>query len=339
MKTVLFHVNQFSLRGTEVAVYDYAHFNELLLNNRSVIASHRQSPHHPDVVKKFSDRFEIYYYDNLEELQDIVVKVKADVFYALKPGVNDGVVLNNVKNCIHVVFCHYQPHGDVYSYISEWLAEAVSDSRQPWVPHIVSLPEIDGDLREELDIPADAIVFGRYGGLETFDIPFVKREIYKIAANRPDLYFIFMNTENFLIKKRYFLKKRVNKILSLWLFRKRAIPNIIFLEGSSNIARKVKFIKTCDAMLHARTRGESFGIACGEFSIFNKPVITCNADWVPERNHIVTLKNKGLYYSSARELRHILNRFEKRPTEDWDAYTEQFNPKSVMAKFKTVFLD
>jgi hypothetical protein len=339
MKTVLFHVNQFSLRGTEVAVYDYAHFNELLLKNRSVIASHRQSPHHPDVVKKFSDRFEIYYYDNLEELQKIVTEVNADVFYALKPGLNDGVVLNNVKNCIHVVFCHYQPHGDVYAYISEWLTDAVSDSRQPWVPHIVSLPEIDGDLREELGIPADATVYGRYGGIETFDIPFVKREIYKVAASRPDLYFIFMNTENFLIKKRYFLKKRANKILSPWLFHKRVMPNIIFLEGSSNIAKKVNFINTCDAMLHARTQGESFGIACGEFSILNKPVITCNADWVPERNHIVTLKKKGLYYSSAKELRDILNRFEKRPTKNWDAYTEQFNPTSVMAKFKTVFLD
>lgn len=338
MKTVLFHVNQFSLRGTEVAIYDYAHFNEVLLNNRSVIASQRQSSHHPDVVKKFSDRFDIRYYDTLEELQKIVIDERIDVFYALKPGQNDGVMLENVKNCVHVVFCHYQPHGDVYAYISEWLADAVSDGRQPWVPHIVSLPEVEGDLRRELNIPENAIVYGRHGGLETFDIPFVKREIYKIAARRPDLYFIFMNTDNFLEKKRYYTRKKINKILSTWLFRKKSMPNIIFLEGSSDIARKVRFIKTCDAMLHARTRGESFGIACGEFSIFNKPVITCNADWVPERNHIVTLKDKGLYYSSASELGILLSTFKKRPTKNWDAYTEHFNPKAVMKKFESVFL-
>lgn len=339
MKTVLFHVNQFSLRGTEVAVYDYAHFNELLLNNRSVIASHRHSPHHPEVVNKFTDRFKIYYYDTLEELQKIVLDESVDVFYALKPGQDDGMLLANVKNCIHAVFCHNQPHGDVYAYISEWLADTASGGRQPWVPHIVSLPEVEGDLRRELNIPADAIVYGRHGGIETFDIPFVKREIYKIAARRSDIYFIFMNTENFLIKKRYFSKRRANKILGPWLFRKRTMPNIIFLEGSTDIDRKVRFIKTCDAMLHARTQGESFGIACGEFSIFNKPVITCNADWVLERNHIVILKEKGLYYSSANELRGIISRFAKRPSENWDAYTEQFNPKSVMEKFKKVFLE
>ena len=36
---------------------------------------------------------------------------------------------------------------------------------------------------------------------------------------------------------------------------------------------KVKFINTCDAMIHARAMGETFGLAVAEFSKKNKPVI------------------------------------------------------------------
>ena len=37
---------------------------------------------------------------------------------------------------------------------------------------------------------------------------------------------------------------------------------------------KVRFIQTCDMMIHGRTVGETFGIAIGEFSFYNKPVMT-----------------------------------------------------------------
>ena len=37
MKTVAFLSNKLTLRGTEVAIYDYAHYNETLLGNKSVM--------------------------------------------------------------------------------------------------------------------------------------------------------------------------------------------------------------------------------------------------------------------------------------------------------------
>jgi hypothetical protein len=36
---ILFHSNQLALRGTEVALYDYAHYNENFLGNESLIVS------------------------------------------------------------------------------------------------------------------------------------------------------------------------------------------------------------------------------------------------------------------------------------------------------------
>ncbi|CQR74801.1 hypothetical protein SOV_08260 [Sporomusa ovata DSM 2662] len=316
---ILFHTNQLSLRGTEVALFDYAHYNEEILHNESIIAVKRAGPHphHPLVVEKFHQRFRVFYYDTLPQLQQLAEDEKVDIFYALKSGENDGLLLPGVKNCVHAVFMHYDPHGEVYAYISKWLSQTITGGIMPYVPHIVHLPNVAGDLRQELNIPESATVFGRYGGWETFDIPFVKDLVATVAAKNPDIYFLFMNTENFGGK----------------------LNNIIFLDGAANLDYKIKFIKTCDAMLHARCQGESFGLTCGEFSIFNKPVITCNADFIRERCHINILGSKGIYYANYEQLENILSNFTKEPQKNWDAYSQQYSPAAVMAKFKAVFID
>ncbi|MEN6413875.1 MAG: hypothetical protein ABFC84_14115 [Veillonellales bacterium] len=336
---ILFHTNQLSLRGTEVALYDYAHFNEIHLHNESIVATRRDAAHHPMAVEKFTKRFKVIYYDKLEELQQYAAKEKIDIFYAIKSGKNDGVVLNGVKNCIHVVFKHYDIHGDVYAYVSKWLSEEMSGGKSPYVPHMIYLPETEGDLRRQLGIPKDAIVFGRYGGKETFDLPFVKRLVYQVASKRKDIYFLFMNTEDFLHAKTYFRKKWANVLISPVMFPRNEMDNIIFLDGVADPMYKRKFIQTCDAMLHARRQGESFGIACGEFSICNKPVITCNAPYIKERSHIEILGNKGIGYLDYTELGKIILQFTKQPGKNWDAYSEHFNPQVVMQQFKEVFIE
>ncbi|BBB91616.1 hypothetical protein MAMMFC1_02300 [Methylomusa anaerophila] len=336
---ILFHSNQLSLRGTEVALFDYAHYNEEILNNDSLIAVKRGKIHHPMAVEKFHNRFRVFYYDTLEQLQKLAEDERVDVFYAIKAGENDGILLKGIKNCVHTVFKYYDPHGNVYAYVSEWLSQEMSGGKVPYVPHIVHLPNAEGDLRKELNIPENATVFGRYGGLETFDIPFVKRLVYSIATKRKDIYFLFMNTENFLERKSFLKKKWLNKFISPLLFTNTKMNNIIFLEGMADPYYKTKFIKTCDAMLHARLQGESFGIACGEFSIFNKPVITCDASFIKERSHIDILGNKGIYYANYDQLKKILDNFNKNPGKDWDAYSQEYNPVAVMTKFKEVFID
>ncbi len=38
---IAFHSNQLSIRGTEVVLFDYAHYNKLLLGNESFIISRK----------------------------------------------------------------------------------------------------------------------------------------------------------------------------------------------------------------------------------------------------------------------------------------------------------
>ena len=196
MITVAFHSNQLCLTGTEVALFDYADYNEHLLGNRSVIVSDQNSPNNNcEAIAKFSARFPVYLYSDRRQIEGILAKEGVDLFYCIKAGFNDGLCSNLCKTAVHVVFEYMEPHGDVYAYISEWLANHMSAGKLPFVPHMVHLPETDEDLRSELGIPTGAVVFGRHGGFHTFDVPFVPLVVETVAERIPEIYFVFMNTK------------------------------------------------------------------------------------------------------------------------------------------------
>lgn len=316
---VIFHSNQLFTRGTEVALYDYADFNERLLHNTSIIMTPKSGNHSELVIKKFKNRFEHIVFYEPGDLQKSVENTNAQVFYAIKAGENDGVFVQGMHNAIHAVFKNNDPHGDVYAYVSEWLSIEASGGKHPFVPHMIHLPNSDKNLRSELGIPREALVIGRYGGQTTFDIKFAKKAVENIAAKRKDIYFLFMGTEEFG---------------GSWLRARN--KRILFLPESTDLYQKVAFINTCDAMLHARKQGESFGLAVGEFSSKNKPIITFSGS--KEKAHIFELGEKGIYYSNQRELEKILLNLEKSNEEIWDAYSLKFSPENVMQKFKQVFL-
>ena len=51
------------------------------------------------------------------------------------------------------------------------------------------------DSRQWADVvvPKDSIVFGRHGGEDSFDIPWVQQAVVEMAEERPDIWFLFMN--------------------------------------------------------------------------------------------------------------------------------------------------
>jgi hypothetical protein len=318
---IIYHSNQLGLRGTEIALYDYAFHGRSLLNAEPVILTRDKAPgHRAEAVEKFSRQFPVLYYQAPEDIDKIVEKEKADAVYFIKSGENDGVVSYSAKSLVHAVFMRNDPHGDVYAYISPWLSRVMSAGKTPWVPHMIDLPEENADLRDELNIPRDAVVFGRYGGMGAFDVKIAHKAVYRAAARRKNAWFLFMNTDS--------LRKP---------FLARDNPRIVHIPGTADMRRKVAFINTCDAMLHARESGETFGLAVGEFSARNKPVITYALS--REQAHLDFLKDKALRFSTYRELMDILMDFEPDPNGDWDVYSEPFSPENVMRKFREVFLD
>jgi hypothetical protein len=94
-------------------------------------------------------------------------------------------------------------------------------------------------------------------------------------------------------------------------------------------------------MIHARSDGETFGLAIGEFSSFNKPVFTYDAPyWWYMRAHIDMLGDKALKYKNKEELLSYLLQIDKPYVKDveWDCYSIKFSPKNVINKFKEVFI-
>lgn len=315
---VAFHSNQLGLRGTEIALYDYANYNESLLANESLIISNKHARN--DAFDKFNTRFQVELYDNVNSISEICKKNDIDVLYMIKAGHDDGILSTSCTNAVHCVFKNNSPHGDIYAYVSEWLAREASNLKYPWVPHIVHLPGKNisvEDSRKQFNIPLGVRVFGYYGGNDSFDIAFVKQAVINRAKADKNTWFVFMNVNRFCDE---------------------SIENVKFFNGTHDLAIKTAFIQSCDAMLHARFRGETFGLAVGEFSLFNKPIITYYDS--SERQHIEILKDYGIYYQNEEHLNFIFDNFEYiRSTRIGDEpYHLEFSPENVMKKFNSVFL-
>lgn len=327
MKKIAFYSPHMSLRGTEVTLFDFAKYNEDILNNQSVILYNSNNKNnHSTVIEKFFNRFKhnfialegpnFDYSWNKEITNPLLDKViknnQCDGLFIQKYGLNDGVLSKECKTFIMCAAPVCEPHGDVYSYVSEWLSKTASNNKYPFVPSIVDLPETDENFRKQLNIPNDALVFGRTGGFDTWNIPWASEVIKNILNSYANIYFIFQNTPKFYNHK-----------------------NIKYLQSTANLDFKVRFINSCDAMIHARIDGESFGVTCGEFSIRNKPIITWFGS--KDRHHIETLGENAYYYNNQQELYKILTNFKKEPKKDWKMYSK-FNPKNVMKKFEEVYL-
>jgi len=317
---IMFHENQLSYRGTSVSLFDYAHYNEKLLGNDSVIVFNRLNTYNStEAIKKFKSRFRVLSYTNLNELDEIIKNEAPDVFYAIKSGEKDAILTERCKCCIHAVFKVYEPHGDVYAYVSDWLSTEMGVGAN-FVPHIINVLETEECLRQELNIPSEAKVFGYYGGTDSFDIAFVQEAVKEIAKSDQNIYFLFMGVDDFSIKKKFWQKRKF-------------YPNIIFLPSNSDLIYKSKFINTCSAMLHGRKRGETFGMAIGEFAIKGIPIITYINS--PEGAHYQFLSDNAYYYGTKRDL---INLIYSDLTKSAKSNYQKFSPEIVMQRFKEVFL-
>ena len=320
MKNIAFWDNQLCERGTTVALYDYAYYNEKILGNKSFIFYDKNNrDNNQTIIDKFKKSFTVYETDNFKEVDSLLLMNKITHIYIIKSGEKDTRISKVAKNCIHCVFNCYQPHGEVYSSIAPWVRG--NNGRFPVVPHMINLPINNDDtnmiknMRNRLNIPVNATVFGGYGGKDSFSIGFVHKVVYAVAKNNPNIYFLFANFNQFCPR----------------------LPNIIHIATIYDLNHKVEFINTCDAMLWARKDGETFGLAIGEFSIMNKPVITMK---IGDLCHVNLLKDKGIWYSNPDDLFHILINFNKEieSKKDWNAYKE-YTPEKVMTIFKQIYLD
>ena len=172
----------------------------------------------------------------------------------IKAGRYDGFWVPGVFNAVHAMFPTGEFHGDAFAFVSPWVSRVMTGRLDSFVPHWVPRLDFGQSLRPSLGIPEGARVFGRHGAKDTFNIPFVQRAVVQHARRCSGDHFLFLNTEP-IPGSAY-------------------LPNIHYLPATYDATEKAAFLASCDAMLHARWHGETFGLAVAEFAVLGKPVLT-----------------------------------------------------------------
>jgi hypothetical protein len=318
MFKICFFTPAIDVRGSCTALYDYAVSIKEYYNIDGIIITYPlEKQNYDDIaLKKFSQRFPIFFCEDTQQIDEILTKENCDMLYCIKYGKNDGIISNRFLTAIHCVFDMSEPHGDIYAGVSEYVAKKYN--KELFVPHMTSLQpsKTKENMRKILGIPEEALVFGRHGGYDTFNLGFAQEVISHVVRERDDIYFVFVNTPQFDNHE-----------------------HIFFLDKIIDNDSKNKFINTCDAHLECGTLGHSYGLSCSEVSINNLPMILYDSPTLWNRSHIDILNDKAKYFHNDGELHHILTTFNKEHhrTRNWNAYRE-YTPKKVIKKFYDVFI-
>jgi hypothetical protein len=319
-----FHTKHLSERGSERAIFDYASVLECAYGIQPRIfvpADAREVV--PEVERAFARRFEIVRYSGPDDID-------CDALYVIKRGRRSHVT-TRVPELIHAMFDPDDPHGHRFATISHWLSNQsrrVVDlprgralrlprlKKPPFVPHIIDLADVEDDLRAEIGVPADGVVFGRHGALRSFSIAWVKEAVREALATRDDIWFLFLNTQRFIEH-----------------------PRVHHLEVTTDRELIRSFINSCDYMLHARREGETFGIAVAEFAAAGIPVVSCTRT-IAKAHFEMVPSELMLGYGDKVELLALLRALVRRPRtpELATGFRERFSPAVVAKTFVRVFL-
>jgi len=309
-----FQAGAINERGMSVALHDYALGAQNILGHEAIVF-YDEAKSAPAVVDKFRAAVKLVPVPAGADGCKVSEPYKLDFCYYIRDGRKRPLTLTAGRSGIHVVFRHFEPHGDVYAYVSDWLAGWMSGGQAPAVPHIVDLPEENGSIRRELNIPDGAFVVGRYGGYDQFNIPFAQQAVAEALERRSNLHFLFVNTEKFL-----------------------SHPRALFLPPVVAREDKARFIASCDAGLNAKKIGESFGLAIAEFMMFGKPVFSWAGGM--DQNHVAMTPKREWLYRTRSGLVRLLCEYEP-SVADTDlarASVQDYRPEPVMKRFDDVFL-
>lgn len=327
---MLFHANEISETGTSTSMIEYANWFQRRGNEVEIAYNSSLETNHRGTIRIFEDKFEVHPYTNFNNFA-INSQRKYDFAYFIKAGSYDGKLIPGVTNAVHAVFQNFEPHGDSYAYVSAWIANMMSRDQQKWlpksmrrkfhnplfrladVPHFVSLPPQQNNLREEWKVPNEALVVLRYGGYEKFDIKWVQNSVLKLVAQFPNLYFVFINTRPFALHKR-----------------------IIYLPITVDKQFKSDALHSADIFLHARSQGECFSMALLE--AMNSGIFILSWSGGVDRGHTRMLDSNSLYDSPES----LESKMKKLSSLDRKRYLHsnlwKYSEDRVMDKFVNVFL-
>ena len=312
---LIIHSNQYCRRGDAVNARHLALGLKLHYGVESLLVADAKNRNNDlEVIENLrSEGMGVSLYSSLTELNKLAESFEATHAYFLKNGRFDGVYIKGIPNLIHAVFQHFEPHGDKYVYVSDWLFDHTikTKSHKSWLtsyprwlriklssgtpyfptrkvpldycPSVVELPPPDPNfrIREIYSIPGDSLIIGRFGGREEFNDPAGHRAVKEMLSKREDIFFVFFNTNKFVDHQR-----------------------VIFVDEYITEAQKSSVINDCSLLLNCRLAGESFGFSICEALAMGKPIVAPNLVRNPamDAHHLDLLEGLDLLYDASSDL-------------------------------------
>ena len=345
---LVFHHNQISGRGDTSSILNFSR----MLESLGIECMVTFPPNSLNDMKRVKDLrakgLKVENYSSIKHLHQIARNFSASHAMFVNDGRYSNLWIPNAKNLVHATFNNYEPYGDAYGYISEWLyrkalrdkkggdpSESVVNAEQTkspyhinyqtkitWVPHTVFAFKGDGEsFRLRHEIPRNAFLVGRVGGYHEFSDNAAKCALERFLTKHRDSIAVFVNTKPFLLHNR-----------------------ISYL-GYITDEEKWDFYDACDVLINARLMGEGFGYSIVEPLMLGKPVIAPSRkrNRKMDANHIEILKPLELLYDSEKDfeskllsLKNNESRLTKRMLVN---SVKMYRPEIVAQRFKSEFLD
>jgi hypothetical protein len=281
----------------------------------------------PKFEKRFPGRVHLLKENPRAELNAYLGTIQPDAFYAQQYGTVAGTEVfpvpekgGKIKTLLHAVFVGTEPHWDAYTAISDSVPRSPGIATVPYIVPVGD-PTETRDLRSEWGVPPNAKVFCRHGGVGTFDISFVHEAVCTHARTHPHDYIVFLGTAP--------------------IGCENDVKNIIHLEKNVDLNFKQRYLNSCDACIHARSDGETFGLGVAECSMAGKPVFTFAAPPPGAGFHLEVLGPHALRYKDGEGLKQMLDSFDPRPhkakADEYKSLYAAFGPAATMHTFLTEF--
>ena len=326
----------FTFRGTTRAILNYAEaINNYTEHRASVIVLARSQRISRDLAALYLCKGspEVLIFTDIDDIARLTNQYY-DCVYHVSGGrsIEEDQMLNlfEVPLLLHQVG-YEKPRSDLDStkfhcaYTSHWQSYFFSFNKAPVVPYIIKgessllrVEELRDKARRVFGLDDKKLVLGRHGGIDTWNLPFVTRVVMDTVRKRSDIGFIFMNTNPF-----------------------DDHPSIKFIDGTASDSNLDLYFRCTDAMIHARWEGETFGLACAEFLVRKKPIITWSGS--RERSHFWLADKSILTYNNQYDLASLLEYLSVEELAEkakgiCDFIIESHSPSVCIRQFVKVFL-
>jgi len=282
---VIHHLNDLTLGGTEKMVQIHlSHFVKDNTFNHYLAYRSQGDKAREKYFKKILGDEKLLCYDSHSALLNIIRNKKPFILHRYSAGIPEFPFVKEIKeHTKHFVstsvFGNQDDTIDISKviYVSkhvQWMAGQQDSENHYVVRNPIEAPYSTENLREELNIPQDAFVFGRIGRDDKNIYDPINIEAYAKVANN-NTYFVIVNPSG---PSRDDIK-RLN------------ITSARFIERTTSEVRLSQFYNTIDVLAHSRKDGECNPANVWEAFAHGKPAISHYAH--PFNGHIEVIRDCG----------------------------------------------